>query len=697
MRKRAALLLVLLAVIVLAQCLVTAFAVFYADGTSADSEQFIRLRQPFGIWIALIAGLQTAVFFVIYLTILKPLNRLAEDAKAITKVNPSGKIDIESAALLEDITDACNALGNAFLEARRATIGTASAGSQKTEEHEVRLDSLLKDLKEGIVVCDEMGRILRFNAAARRIVHDSDALRINGSLYAICARQPIENAIELLHQELTRSESEEKIDRLRFRCSALDGSIQLSCCLHLLPSGKDPSWYFVMSFEDMTETQTTLLRKQISLVSLIESMRSPLANLRASAEGLAAYRDVDPQVRTELEGIILSETERLSNFFQATAKEAESIRISLWAREDILSTDLLQCAARHLQEVHITLTFTGHPLWVNVDDNAMILLIEFVARRIAEHAGVSELEVETLLGDKRTYFAFMWKGMPIPEPQLSGWSGAQLVPYPSSLSVADVLRQHDSEMWSKRHQRDGYATLVLPVPFSQQKSSAPVPYPSRPIYTSLETFLEPPLLDAAATQPLSAATFVAFDIETTGLLPAEGDRIVAIAGVVMTANRIFIGDVFHSLVNPGRLIPGNATRVHGITNEMVSGQPSVDQVLKAFQVFAADAVLVGYDTAFDMSFIRSREAESAVRLRNPVLDILLLSMAVHSHTPEHSLDAIARRLGIDLDKRHTALGDAFITAQIFSRLLPHMEERGIVTLGQAYEASRTALKANRGT
>ncbi len=696
MRKRSALFWLLLAIIILAQCLVTAFAVSYLDGISEDGGRVIGLKQLLGIWIALIAGLQTAVFFVIYQTMVRPLRHLAEDAKAITKVNPSGTIDIESAPLLEDITDAFNTLGNAFLEARRAAISTASAGSQKTEEHEIRLDSILKDLKEGIVVCDEMGRILRFNDAAQRVLHDSDALRINGSLYAICARQPIENAIELLRQETTRSEMEERTDRIRFRCSALDGSIQLSCCLHLLPPGKDPSWYFVMSFEDITEALTALLRKQIDLVSLIEAMRSPLANLRASTEGLAAYKDIDPQVRSELEDIILSETERLSTCFQDVAKEAESMRKSLWSREDILSTDLLQCVARHLQESHITLTFTGHPLWVNVDGNAMIILMEFVTRRISEFAGVSELEVETLLGDQRTYFAFLWKGASVPEPELSRWNGAQLVPYPSPLSVADVLRQHDSEMWSKPHRRDGYATLVLPVPFSLQKLSTFSPYPSRPIFTSPGTFLEPPPLGAAASRLLSAATFVAFDTETTGLLPAGGDQIVAIAGVVMTAKRIFIGDVFHSLINPGRLIPGSATRVHGITNEMVSGQPSIDHVLNAFQTFVGDAVLVGYDTAFDMSFIRSREEGSAVRLRNPVLDILLLSMAVHSHTPEHSLDAIARRLGIDLDKRHTALGDAFIVAQIFSRLLPHMEERGIISLEHAYEASRAVLKKNWG-
>ncbi len=687
MRKRTALFWSLLTAIILAQCLVIVFAVT-SSGAAAEGSGGVAwvLRQ---VWtsIVLTAAVQSAVFLVLYLSVLRPLKFLAEDARTIPKVNPGGKIEVRSTPLLDDLAEALDTLGTALLESRRASISTASAGSQQLDEHAALLDSVLRDLTEGIIVCDEMGRILHFNASAQRIFHNSTALRIHGLLYAICARQPIEQAIEILKQERLRREAGEMTDHLRFRCSALDGSIQLACSLHLLPPGKTPSWYFVMSFEDLSGTQTELQRKQADLFSHIDSMRSPLANLRASAEGLAAYKDSDPKVRSELEAILLNEAERLASRFQVTAREVESMRESLWSRGDILSSDLLQCVASHLKEALITLTFTGHPLWVSVDANAMILLIEFLARRINGHAGVAELEIETLLGDKRTYFAFLWKGLPIPESEIARWSSSHLIPYPSLLTVADVLRQHDSELWSKPHRREGYATLVLPVPFSTQSLSAKRPYPARPLFTTRETYLEPPPVAEVATQPLSSVTYVSFDLETTGLLPAEGDRIVAVAGVVMTAQRIFIGDVFHSLVDPGRPIPESAIRVHGITNELVRGHPSADKVLSAFQAFVGDAVLVGYDTAFDMRFIRRHHPD----ITNPVLDVLLLSMAVHAHTPEHSLEAIARRLGIDLDKRHTALGDAFIVAQIFSRLLPRMEERGITTVGQAYEASRAVL------
>jgi DNA polymerase-3 subunit epsilon len=93
-------------------------------------------------------------------------------------------------------------------------------------------------------------------------------------------------------------------------------------------------------------------------------------------------------------------------------------------------------------------------------------------------------------------------------------------------------------------------------------------------------------------------------------------------------------------------------------------------------------VLVAHNAAFDLKFLRMREREFGVRFDNPVLDTMMLSNYLDGAEAGHSLDTICDRFGIEITDRHTALGDAVVTAAVLLRQIEMLEEKGITTLDQ---------------
>jgi DNA polymerase-3 subunit epsilon len=93
------------------------------------------------------------------------------------------------------------------------------------------------------------------------------------------------------------------------------------------------------------------------------------------------------------------------------------------------------------------------------------------------------------------------------------------------------------------------------------------------------------------------------------------------------------------------------------------------------------------------AFLQLKEKQSGVRFDQPVLDTLLLSAVLQPNQSTHRLEAIAERLGVSVFGRHTALGDAMVTGEVFLKMLPLLAEMGITTLRQAREASQRTYHA----
>jgi DNA polymerase III epsilon subunit family exonuclease len=189
-------------------------------------------------------------------------------------------------------------------------------------------------------------------------------------------------------------------------------------------------------------------------------------------------------------------------------------------------------------------------------------------------------------------------------------------------------------------------------------------------------------------RPLDSLVYTAFDTETTGLQPSEGDEIIQIGALHVIDGHIQADLAFEALIDPQRAINPESEKIHGITPAMLAGKPTLSRVLPEFHTFCADTVLLGHNVAFDMRFLQIKEATTGVVFTQPVVDTLLLAAVAYPNQPHHSLESSMALLGVEIEHRHSAYSDAVATAQVFLKLLPLLAERGIITLGQAIEASK---------
>ncbi|WP_181702077.1 DUF294 nucleotidyltransferase-like domain-containing protein [Chthonobacter albigriseus] len=193
--------------------------------------------------------------------------------------------------------------------------------------------------------------------------------------------------------------------------------------------------------------------------------------------------------------------------------------------------------------------------------------------------------------------------------------------------------------------------------------------------------------------PLIAVDAVVLDTETTGLDTARA-RLVQIGAVRVRAGRLAASDTFQTLVDPGEPIPASATRIHGIGDGDVAGAPRFAPVAERLEAWIGDALVVGHSIGFDLAILK-RESERASRpWRKPrTLDTRLLARIANPDLPDVSLELLASWLGLEIAGRHTALGDAQATAEIFLALVPRLRERGIRTIAEAEAACRRLTDA----
>lgn len=169
--------------------------------------------------------------------------------------------------------------------------------------------------------------------------------------------------------------------------------------------------------------------------------------------------------------------------------------------------------------------------------------------------------------------------------------------------------------------------------------------------------------------------YVVFDLETTGVSPVY-DEVIEISGVKVKGGKV--QDEFSALVNPGCSIPWAASRVNGITDDMVKNEPFFTEVLAQFLDFAGDDILVGHNIhSFDMKFIyRDADRFYGKIPGNDYIDTLSVARSCLPQLSHHRLVDLASFYGISVKGAHRALNDCYMNQQVFERLGKEMKAAG---------------------
>lgn len=179
--------------------------------------------------------------------------------------------------------------------------------------------------------------------------------------------------------------------------------------------------------------------------------------------------------------------------------------------------------------------------------------------------------------------------------------------------------------------------------------------------------------------------YVVIDVETTGLSPQGGDRIVEVAAARVKDWKVV--DTFESLVNPQRELPVEAQQIHHITQEMIAGAPTADEILPRIINFTGGACLVGHNIKFDLNFLCFELSLIGRKLREetPALDTLKMAKTLLPHLTSFRLAHVAHALGAAVEETHRALPDAKLTAKVMKRLMDIAADQNIDTFKNLYK------------
>ena len=583
-----------------------------------------------GILDALVVGGVITGFIIFALTawawllvdeqIVRPALRLAGNLRTLTHGHVNTLPACESSPYLADLLPAAHEAAQQLLETRNALEDTVARHTEQLSLEKDRLEHLLSDVPVGLMLCSAQHQVVFYNGQIVSLLGG-----VEGDIAPGLNRKVFDylHPAPIEHAYTRLQETQDPDAASDILCSTLSEGRVLAARMRLLTSSK--------------ATQETT-----------ESKPGYVLTLRDITGDLSAH-SIRP----------------------------DSDRPGDWPLPMIRASDLASTLQATLQGKGINLDTQSSELILRCDGFQMVALITGMINRLPLPHGGLRLAISPQ--GPGALIELIWEGRPLSEEEFSRLHDMPLDVGLSNINVQGVLSIHgahlDSDATDPWHPK---LKLFLREARIAQRRPASIP---RAVVYDFKLLSKAGNAEVSCT-PLEDLTYVVFDTETTGLTPDQ-DEIVQIAAVRILNGKRVHSEVFDTLVNPGRPITHNSTKVHGINDAMVAEAPNPVLAIQRFHKFAEGAVLVAHNAPFDMAFLKKHELDSHCKFDHPILDTVLLSAVLYGESESHSLDALAHRLGITIpeEARHTAIGDAIATADALLKIIPALKARQLDTFG----------------
>jgi DNA polymerase-3 subunit epsilon len=558
-----------------------------------------------------------------------------------------------------------------------------------TEKERNLLAAIMAELPQGVIICNKSGRILLFNSLAKKIftqeTHSKRAEHFIGlgrSIFHIIDKDLIVHAVKEIEDKLNTADQSMAS---YFITPIYTGRLISIETIPVLDQDNLMTG-FILTFQDVSEDIDRYEAIDQRLLAFKKDLDKTL-----DPEGHPVLNGSDgPSLSAVIEGINQDYNHLCRFILDSTLNKLPLTTLSL---NHFLSS--IENKIRLEQGIRLHVAKDEQDVRFLADTYSFTMAFIFLIINLSEHTLQKEFNLKISHSKTDLFFDIIWDKPVVDKLWIKNMITRKIRSLPS---FGYVLQQNRSEFVipsASDHtcsQVRIKAGLQLSPSVTKGKRPAVITA-SRPEFYDFNLFnIQDANLDLLETN-LKDIIYTVFDTETTGLSPEGGDEIISIGAVRIVNNRIAYQDIFEELIDPKRDIPIESYNIHGISYEMLLDKPDINKILPVFKKYTQDTVLLGHNIAFDMKMLKVKEKTSQIYFENPVLDTLLLSAMLHPIHEKHDMESIAKRLGVNIIGRHTALGDAIATAEIFLKLVPILNSNGILTLKDAVTASQKTYYA----